>query len=143
MRAFLGLVFLACVILNATPAVARDPGLTENISASMLGSEPATEAPAPVLAAPEAPAPGRSLGEWLVLIGGGATALSLFLRGLAEMLYWIAARTKTDTDNNIALMVSNAAELLARVPAMLGWGMPKATVIAKAEKLGMVKANDA
>lgn len=105
----------------------------------------AQEVAAPA-AAPEAPAP-----AWLDLvlaalkkfvdpamlaqIAAGAAVLLVFMRGLAELLLWISAKTENTVDNKIAAYVSEATWLLGVLTGKLGFGTPKAVMIEKAKEL--------
>jgi len=148
-RKLLSCLFAWFLFLNsATIALAEAPGADEiadepdaSISATMLGVTPAPAADvAPVMFVEPAP---KTIMEWVALVVGGATALAAFLRALSMFIMWFATKTKTDADNKLASFLERTADLVGKIPAIVGGILtPKKAVIAKATKLGMVKADD-
>ena len=58
----------------------------------------------------------------------------LILRGLAEGLLYISAKTETETDNKVAAWVSQASWVLGGLLAKFGYSMPKAIIEEKASQ---------
>lgn len=73
--------------------------------------------------------------NWLVVGVPVLVALMLAFRGISEALWIIAAKTETKADDKVAAFLSNAAEILAKVTGMIGIGLPKPQLMAKAEKI--------
>jgi len=72
-----------------------------------------------------------SVGLILVYIVG----FQLALRGLAEALIFISAKTETETDNKVAAWVSQASWVLGNLLAKFGYSVPKAVIEEKAIEL--------
>jgi hypothetical protein len=80
----------------------------------------------------------RALSErwpWLVQIGVMAVIFQGILRGIAELLLLISAKTENATMNKIAVFVSEASWYLGVFIGKAGWGTPKAVVVEKAKEI--------
>lgn len=58
-------------------------------------------------------------------------------RGLSEILLWAAAKTKSDGVGKLGRVLGQVADVLARVLAYFGVGMPKPLLMARAEKIAL------
>lgn len=70
-------------------------------------------------------------------------ALQILLRGVAEALIYLSARTETDTDNKLAAWVSQASWVLGNLLSKFGYSVPKAVVEEKAQQLAEKPVADA
>lgn len=61
--------------------------------------------------------------------------LQLALRGIAEALIFISAKTETETDNKIAAWISQASWVLGSLLSKFGYSVPKAILEEKAIEL--------
>jgi hypothetical protein len=59
-------------------------------------------------------------------------SLQMILRGVAEALIYLSAKTETETDNKIAAYVSQASWVLGNLLAKFGYSVPKAVIEEKA-----------
>lgn len=73
--------------------------------------------------------------NWLVVGVPVLVSLMLAFRGISEGLWVIAAKTQNKTDDKIAEVLGRVSEVLAKVTGMIGVGLPKAQLMAKAEKI--------
>lgn len=73
--------------------------------------------------------------NWLIALVPMLIACSVACRALSEILFIFKDKTENTFDNKAWALTVQAAGMLATVLGQVGIGMPKAMVVAKAEKI--------